>query len=86
VNEVFHVGVTRDFLGPDGRVGLGDIGLGLLDGVPRLDWGFLAQDVPELGAEHIRSLDALLVLAPRVTVASLAGADRVIVARYAPSP
>jgi phosphoglycerate dehydrogenase-like enzyme len=83
VNEIFRVGLTRDFLGPDGRVGLGDIGLGLLDGVPGLEWGFLAEDVPELGAEHVRGFDALLVLAPRVTAKSLAGADRlVIVARF----
>ena len=83
VSEVFRVGVTRDFLDRDGRVSLGDVGLGLLDEAPGVEWEFLADDAPELVADHARGLDALLVLAPRVTAATLAGADRLaIVARF----
>jgi D-3-phosphoglycerate dehydrogenase len=83
VSEVFRVGVTRDFLDSEGRLSLGDIGLGLLDDAPAVEWRFLAEDVPELGAEQVRGVDGLLVLAPRVTAASLAGADRLaIVARF----
>src|SRR5262245_57119424 len=83
MSDVFRVGVTRDFLGPDGRSRFGDIGLGLLDGAPGVEWRFLTEDTRELAAEHVRGLDALLVLTPRVTAASLAGADRlVVVARF----
>jgi D-3-phosphoglycerate dehydrogenase len=79
----FRVGVTRDFLRPDGTIGFGDIGLGLLEEAPGLEWEFLASDARELGAEQVRGYDALLVLAPRVTAATLAGADRLaIVARF----
>ena len=40
----FRVGVTRDFLKPDGTLGYGDIGLGLLDETPGVEWEFLAED------------------------------------------
>jgi phosphoglycerate dehydrogenase-like enzyme len=79
VSEPFRVGVTRDFLGPDGRVAFGDVGLGLLDEAPGVQWGFLNEDVPELDAKHVGGFDGLLVLTPRVTAATLAGADRLVV-------
>jgi D-3-phosphoglycerate dehydrogenase len=83
MSEQFRVGVTRDFLKPDGTIGFGDIGLGLLDEAPGVEWEFLAEDGRELRAEHVRDYDALLVLAPRVTAATLGGADRLaIVARF----
>jgi D-3-phosphoglycerate dehydrogenase len=83
VSDVFRVGVTRDFLGPDGRTRFGDVGLSLLDDAPAVEWTFLAVDSRELHPEHVRGLDALLVLTPRVTAATLAGADRLlIVARF----
>jgi len=79
----FRVGVTRDFLRPDGRLGFGDVGLGLFDGVPGLEWQFLDEDVRELRPDHVRECDALLVLAPRVTAATLEGADRLtLIARF----
>ncbi|HEX2326580.1 MAG TPA: NAD(P)-dependent oxidoreductase [Chloroflexota bacterium] len=81
--EPFRVGVTRDFLKPDGTLAHGDIGLGLLDQARGVEWGFLAEDTAELPAEHLRGYDALLVLAPRVTAASLEGADRLaLLARF----
>src|SRR5262245_2197252 len=79
----FRVGVTRDFLKPDGTVGFGDIGLDLLDEAPGVEWEFLAEDSRELRAEQVSGFDALLVLAPRVTAATLSGADRpAIIARF----
>jgi phosphoglycerate dehydrogenase-like enzyme len=81
--EPFRVGVTRDFLKPDGTLAHGDVGLGLLDEARGVEWGFLEVDTPELPAEHLRGYDALLVLAPRVTAASLEGADRLaLLARF----
>jgi phosphoglycerate dehydrogenase-like enzyme len=79
----FRVGVTRDFLGPDGRITFGDIGLSLFDRQPKLLWEFLADDTPELRPNQIRDYDALLVLGPRVTAAALEGVQRLaIVARF----
>jgi D-3-phosphoglycerate dehydrogenase len=82
---MFRVGVTRDFLGPDGSVGFGDIGLDRL-GEAGVAWGFLPDSDGEVRAEHARDFDGLLVLAPRVTertVAGAAGAGRLkVVARF----
>lgn len=81
--ETFRVGVTRDFLATDGTIGLGDIGLGLLDAAPGVAWEFLADDVPELTADQVDGYDALAVLGPRVPAAALAGAKRLtVIARY----
>ncbi len=83
MSEPFLVGVTRDFLKPDGTIGFGDIGLGLLEEAPGVAWEFLAEDTKELRADQVRGRDALLVLGPRVTAASLEGADRLaVVARF----
>jgi phosphoglycerate dehydrogenase-like enzyme len=80
--ETFRVGLTRDFLKPDGSVGFGDIGLESLD-VPGVKREFLAEDTRELRPDQIRGYDALLVLAPKVTAATLEGADRLaVVARF----
>jgi D-3-phosphoglycerate dehydrogenase len=79
----FRVGVTRDFLKPDGTLTYGDIGLGMLDAAPGVEWEFLAEDQAELRAEQVRDYDALLVLSPRVTAASLGAADRLtVLARF----
>lgn len=83
---MFEVGVTRDFLRPDGTLGFGDIGLAQLDGVPGVRWEFLPDRVTELTPAHAAAYDALLVLAPRVTAATLAGTSAknrlAIVARF----
>lgn len=83
MSDPFRVGVTRDFLQPDGTLGYGDVGLGLFDGVPGLRWEFLAENAPELRPDQVRDYDALLVLGPRITAATLQGADRLtVVARF----
>ncbi|CAA9581597.1 MAG: D-3-phosphoglycerate dehydrogenase, partial [uncultured Thermomicrobiales bacterium] len=84
MDRSFRVGITRDFLKLDGTVGFGDIRLDLLDeaGIAR---EFLAEDVRELRADQVSGYDALLVLAPRVTAATLAGAERglpALIARF----
>lgn len=78
----FRVGLTRDFLRPDGTLGFGDIGLGTLDQAG-ISWEYLAEAVEELRPQDVSPYDALLVLAPRVTEATLAGAQRLaLVARF----
>jgi phosphoglycerate dehydrogenase-like enzyme len=79
----FRVGLTRDFLRPDGTFAYGDVGLGLLDEAPGVTRDFLAEDARELPSEQVRGYDALLVLAPRISAATLEGADRLaIIARF----
>src|SRR5262245_17791728 len=79
----FKVGLTRDFLKADGSIAFGDIGLGLLDAVPGVEREFLPEDTKELRPDQVRGFDALLVLAPRVTGATLEGADRLaVIARF----
>jgi D-3-phosphoglycerate dehydrogenase len=86
VPDAFRVGLTRDFLKSDGSVAFGDIGLDLLERTPGLTWSFLeGANIEGTGvrAEEIRGFDALLVLAPRITAATLAGADRLrLIARF----
>ncbi|MDP9366306.1 MAG: dehydrogenase [Chloroflexota bacterium] len=83
MREPFRVGVTRDFLKPDGTIGLGDVGLGLLDDAAGVAWEFLAEDAPALRADQVRGYDALIVLGPKVTAETVADADRLaIVARF----
>ncbi len=79
----FRVGITRDFLKPDGTLGFGDINLGVFDQQPQIQWEFLAEDTPELSTAQVRDYDALLVLSPRVSATSLADAEHLaIVARF----
>jgi phosphoglycerate dehydrogenase-like enzyme len=80
---MFHIGVTRDFLKPDGSIAFGDIGLSRLDTVAGIKWEFLPENVVELTPQHAQRYDALLVLAPRVTERALADDCRLaIVARF----
>lgn len=79
---MFRVGVTRDFLKPDGSPGFGDIGLSLLDDAG-VAWDYLPAVGAEVPPEAAREYDGLLVLAPRVTAKTLSEADRLrIVARF----
>jgi phosphoglycerate dehydrogenase-like enzyme len=79
---MFRVGLTRDFLKPDGTIGFGDIGLDLFVAAG-VAWEFLPTLDPEIPPEHARDYDGLLVLAPKVGPWSVQGAHRLkIVARF----
>jgi D-3-phosphoglycerate dehydrogenase len=83
VKEAFRVGLTRDFLREDGTVGWGDIGLAALDEADGIEWEFLPEGGLELTAEQVGSYDALILLSPRVSSATVEGADRLaLVARF----
>jgi D-3-phosphoglycerate dehydrogenase len=77
---MFRVGVTRDFLKPDGSCGFGDIGL---DGLTAAGvvWEFLPAEARTLPRE-CADYDGLLVLAPSVTAETVAGGNLTIVARF----
>ncbi|MDA0747407.1 MAG: NAD(P)-dependent oxidoreductase [bacterium] len=83
MSSIFRVGVTHDFLKADGTLGFGDIGLGLLEGTDGVEWTFLKDQGGELRPEQVQGFDALLVLGPQVSAATMEGADRLaVVARF----
>ena len=83
MSDTFRVGLTRDFLNARGEFALGDIGLDLLDTAPQVTWDILADDASELRPGQVDAYDALLVLAPRVTAATLEGTRRLkLIARF----
>jgi phosphoglycerate dehydrogenase-like enzyme len=71
----FSIGITRDTLRPDGTPIFDRRALRLFDDAG-LTWEFIPDDLRELNAAHAAKYDALCVLNPRVTAATLAGADR----------
>jgi phosphoglycerate dehydrogenase-like enzyme len=79
----FRIGLTRDFLKPDGTIGFGDIGLTMFDAEPNIEWDFLPENRPILGADQVADYDGLLVLASKVTSETLAGVNRLsVIARF----
>lgn len=79
----FRVGLTRDFLTPEGELSYGSIGLDLLNSVSHLEWEFLLENRPELLPSQVRDYDALIVLSPRISATTLTEADRLIlIARF----
>lgn len=77
---MFRVGVTRDFLKPDGSCGFGDIGLDELTAAG-IEWEFLPTDARSLPTE-CGQYDGLLVLAPAVTAETVAASNLQIIARF----
>lgn len=83
VRSPFRIGLTRDFLKPDGTIGFGDIGLSLLEAAEGVTWEFLPGNTSVLQPEQVAGYDGLLVLTPKVTFATLVGADRLsVIARF----
>ena len=79
---MFRVGVTADFLKPDGSCGFGDIGLDRLEQAG-ISWELLPASGSEVSPEAARDFDGLLVLAPKITARTLEGVGRLqIVARF----
>lgn len=81
--EKFRVGITRDALRDDATPIFDPAALKVLED-PRMEWEFIGENVKELTAEHASRYDALCVLNPRVTAATVSGSDRrlKIVARF----
>ncbi|HEV3120869.1 MAG TPA: NAD(P)-dependent oxidoreductase [Isosphaeraceae bacterium] len=83
MSQSFRVGLSRDFLKPDGTLGFGQIGLELLEQVPGISWEFLPEKTDPLEADHVAPYDALLLLGPKLASASLENATRLrLVARF----
>lgn len=90
----FQIALTGDFLNDDGLPAYGDIGLGLLDGVPYVRRHFVQELAPsrddpsywdrlyslEVTPEHIAGVNGLIVLRPWVKPSVFAaGADDLVV-------
>ena len=90
----FRVALTGDFLDESGSVAYGDIGLGRLDAVPQVRRHFVTDLAPKPGdvaywsrlyslevtPDHIRDVDGLVVLRPRVKRSAFAaGAESLVV-------
>ena len=72
----FSVGLTRDFLTPEGDLVYQDIGLSLLDAAPNLDHRFLDRHEPQLTPELLRDWDAVISLTPKYSAASFEGVEQ----------
>lgn len=75
----FRVGITSDFLDAQGRVGIGDIGLGLLDTDPHLSYEFFTPNQPEVTPDQIRDYDGIIAMGGRYTARSFQGVERLTV-------
>jgi D-3-phosphoglycerate dehydrogenase len=71
----FRVGITRDTLRADGTSIFDARALDLFAD-PQCEYEFIADDVDELTAAHAARYDAVCVLRPRVTAATLSGPGR----------
>ena len=76
---MFRVGLTVDFLRPEGGQAFPDIDLSVLDRAGGVEWHNLSAGAEEVPAEAAAGCDALLVLSPRISAATLEGAGRLAV-------
>ena len=65
-NTNFRVGITRDFLKPDGSSDLDNIAEPLFDNAG-LEWEYIDHNATDVNAEQVVDYDALLVLGTRIT-------------------
>jgi phosphoglycerate dehydrogenase-like enzyme len=84
MNHPYTVGITRDFLTPQGQLTYKDIGLRLFEAEPGCEPRFLEEHRTPVPPEQHRELDAMLSLTPHWTEATFSqGAERLlIVARF----
>jgi phosphoglycerate dehydrogenase-like enzyme len=81
MTQRFEVAFTADFLA-DGQLVFKDIGLELLSANQAIRYRFLEPEAT-LSARQLHNLDALVCLAPKITIDSLSQADRLVaVARF----
>jgi phosphoglycerate dehydrogenase-like enzyme len=74
----FQVGLTADFYDANGKLKYADIGLNLLQECSSLGVRSFSAQLPEITPEQLSGQNAVIVLTPRVTAASLACSDDLI--------
>src|SRR5260370_32295604 len=77
MSEIFRVGLTSDFLGRDGKTPIFDpLAFEILAAEKSLSFEYMPESVDEVTPAQAAAYDAIVVLTPRVTERTLAGADR----------
>ena len=78
----FRVGITRDFLKPDGSSDLDNIAAPLFNNAG-IEWEYIEENTPELSDEQVLNYDALLVLGSGITSNTLSSNERLtVIARF----
>jgi phosphoglycerate dehydrogenase-like enzyme len=72
----FRVGFSADFCDQQGQPVFPDIGLSLLEGIPRISHEFVAQYRDEYSPHQLADYDVVISLKPKVTAQSLHGVSR----------
>jgi phosphoglycerate dehydrogenase-like enzyme len=72
----FRIGFSADFCDQQGQPVFPDIGLSLLEGIPRISHEFVAEYRDEYSPHQLADYDVLITLKPKVTAQSLAGISR----------
>lgn len=81
--EPFRVAMTRDVIRPDGSLGFGGIGVGLMQNAPGVEMVFLDKHPGAFTPEDLAGFDALAMLGGRVTADTLKGNERLaLIARF----
>lgn len=73
---MFKVGLTRDFLTPDGILTYNDMGLDILDNTENVSYEFLEKWESPLQANTLQQYDAIISLAPAYTAESFKDVTR----------
>ena len=76
--RTFKVALTADFFNDAGEMPFKDMGLSVFEGEPRVDYFVLPDALPALTAEQIADANAVVVLGPAVTAASLQDAENLL--------
>jgi phosphoglycerate dehydrogenase-like enzyme len=78
VQRTFRVALTGDFYNSKGESQFKDMGLSVLDAQPQIDYFAFVEHRPHIGADQIGDANALIVLAPTVTAATVSHAANLL--------
>lgn len=79
MRQTFRVGITRDFVKPDGTFNFDNMSLSLLDNASGVEYELLPEDALTLRADHVKDYDGLLLLGRRVTADTLERINRLTI-------
>lgn len=79
MKPTFHVALTADFRDDTGKLKFPDIGLSVLDAHPHIRHRFFKNHQKEIAAEQIGDAQAVIVLTPYVTAASVSKTPNLLV-------
>ena len=74
----FRVALTADFYNQAGEMPFKDMGLSVLDGAHEVEYFALDENRPQIGADQLADANAVIVLLPAVTQATVANAENLL--------